>query len=127
MSFLLVILLIILIIPVIFIKFLSLFYLFKKYTLFAIIFIAFICVIALLTKPSDDKFYRALENQHGLECNDIGICTAGQYVYTIQQASSTNFGIFKTYHLKMTYEKGKYEREINSLGAFQNIFTYTFR
>ena len=123
MSFILVILLLIIITPVIGIKIFSLVYLLKEYTLFAVLFIALICIIALLTKPSEDTFFQALENKHGMQCNDVGICTTGQHVYTIQEASSHNFGFFTTYHLKMTYDKGKYSREVNSVGAFQNIFT----
>ena len=127
MSVILFILLLMIITPVIGIKIYSLVYLLKEYTLFVVLFIAFICVIALFTKPSEDTFYQALEYKHGLQCNDIGICTAGNHVYTIQQSSSHNYGIFTTYHLKMTYDKGKYEREVNSIGAFHNILTYTFR
>ena len=123
MSFILFILLLFIIIPVIGIKVFSFVYLLKEYTLFAVPFIALICIIALLTKPSEDTFFQALENKHGMQCNDVGICTTDQHVYTIQEATSHNFGFFTTYHLKMTYDKGIHSREINSLGAFQNIFT----
>lgn len=123
MSFILFMLLLFLIIPVIGIKIFSFVYLLKEYTLFAVPFIALICIIALLTKPTEDTFFHALENKHGMQCNDVGICTTGQHVYTIQEATSHNFGFFTTYHLKMTYDKGKYSREVSSIGAFQNIFT----
>ena len=126
MSFILFILLLFIITPVIGIKIYSLIYLLKEYTLFAVFFIACICIIALLTKPSEDTFFQALENKHGIQCNNVGICTTSQHVYTIQEATGHNFGFFTTYHLKMTYDKGQHSREINSLGAFQNIFT-TFR
>ena len=123
MSFILFMLFLILISPVIFIKVFSFIYLLKEYTLFAVLFIAFICIMALITTPSEDTFFHALEKQHGLQCNDVGICTTGQHVYTIQEATSHNFGFFTTYHLKMTFDKGKYSREVSSIGAFQNIFT----
>ena len=123
MSFIFFILLLIILTPVIGIKIFSLVYLLKEYTIFAVLFIALICIIALLTKPSEETFFQALENKHGIQCNNVGICTNGQHVYTIQEATSHNFGFFTTYHLKMTYDKGIHSREVSSIGAFQNIFT----
>ena len=123
MSFILFILLLFIIIPVIGIKIFSLMYLLKEYTIFVVLFIVFICVIALFTNPTEDTFFHELEFKHGLQCNEMGICIAGQHVYTIEQSSSRNYGFFTTYHLKMTYDKGQYSREVNSLGAFYNIFT----
>lgn len=99
----------------------------KKKPLITTLVLAFICVIALFTKPSETTYYNALVNKHGLQCDDNGTCIAGQHVYTVQHFSSHNLGIFTTYHLKMTYGGGTHLREIDSIGAFYNIFTYTNR
>ena len=102
-------------------------FLLKKKPLITVLVLALICVTALLTKPSETMYYKALANKHGLQCDDNGTCTAGQHIYTVQQFSSHNLGLFTTYHLKMTYGGGTHLREIDSIGAFYNIFTYTNR
>jgi hypothetical protein len=122
--------LIVFLIPIIAINVTTIFvfiFLLKKKPLITVLVLAFICVIALFTKPSEATYYKALTNKHGLQCDDNGTCTADQHVYTIQQFSSHNLGLFTTYHLKMTYGGGTHLREIDSIGAFYNIFTYTNR
>ncbi len=119
----LLILLILIIITVIFVFS----FLLKKKPLITVLVLAFICVFALFTKPSETTYYNALENKYDLQCDEDGTCTAGQHVYTVQQFSSHNLGLFTTYHLKMTYGGGTHLREIDSIGAFYNIFTYTNR
>ena len=99
----------------------------KKKTLITVLVLVFICGIALFTTPSEAIYYRALANKHGLQCDDNGTCTAGQHVYTVQQFSSHDLGLFTTHHLKMTYGGGTHLREIDSIGTFRNIFTYTNR
>lgn len=99
----------------------------KKKPMITVLVLVVICVTALFTKPSETTYYRALANEHGLHCDDSGTCKAGQHVYTVQQFSSHNLGLFTTYHLKMTYGGGTHLREIDSIGAFYNIFTYTNR
>lgn len=103
-------------------------FLLKKYPRITVVVLAFICVIALFTKPSEETYFNALTTKHGLQCNEhTGTCIADQHVYTIQQFSSHNLGLFTTYHLKMTYGGGTHLREIDSIGAFHTIFTYTNR
>lgn len=113
----------VLFIPTIFI----IIFLLKKKPLITVLVLSFICMIALFTKPSEAMYYNLLANKHGLQCYDNGICTAGQHVYTVQQFSSHNVGLFTTYHLKMTYGGGTHLREIDSIGAFYNIYTYANR
>ncbi|MEE3807566.1 hypothetical protein V2H29_11425 [Lysinibacillus fusiformis] len=99
----------------------------KKKPLISVLVLALICVTALFTRPSETTYYNELAKKHGLQCYDNGTCTAGQHVYTVEQFSSHNLGLFTTYHLKMTYGGGTHLREIDSIGAFYNIFTYTNR
>ena len=101
-------------------------FLLKKYPLITVVVLAFICVIALFTKPSEETYWNSLANKHGLQYDDNGTCTTGQHVYTILQFSSHHFGLLTMYHLKMTYG-GAHLREIDSIGAFHTIFTYTNR
>lgn len=102
-------------------------FLLKKIPFIPLFVLVVICVTALFTKPSEETYYNSLANKHGLHCDDNGTCTAGQHVYTLQQFSSHNLCFFTMYHLKMTYGDGTYLREIDNIGAFHSIFTYTNR
>ena len=106
-------------------------FLFKKKNLrTALLLPLLICFIAFFTKPSEQTYFKALEEDYLLSCDEeMLICTStsGVHEYTVDLYRIHNIGLFNIYRLKMWYGDGSHLREIDTIGAFHQIMPFTNR
>ena len=102
----------------------------KRNSRTALSFLLLICLIAFFTKPSEKTYFKILEEDYFLSCDEtMIICnsTGSNHQYMVDLYRTYNVGVFNFYRLKMWYGDGTHLREIDTIGVFHQFIPFTNR